>query len=85
MNIDISERTQALEPSLAKLAIETRELRKVYGEGNTEVVAMKDASVSVRQGEVGRVTWSQRLGKINVFDGNWSHQSAHQRSDMDRW
>ena len=74
MNIDISERTQALEPSLAKLAIETRELRKVYGEGNTEVVAMKDASVSVRQGEVvallgpsgsGKSTFLTAIGLIN--------------------
>ena len=52
MNIAISERTETSEKSLAKLAIETRELRKVYGEGNTEVIAMKDASVSVRRGEV---------------------------------
>lgn len=74
MNIDISERTQAFEPSLAKLAIETRELRKVYGEGNTEVVAMKDASVSVRQGEVvallgpsgsGKSTFLTAIGLIN--------------------
>ncbi len=74
MNIDISERTQALEPSLAKLAIETRELCKVYGEGNTEVVAMKDASVSVRQGEVvallgpsgsGKSTFLTAIGLIN--------------------
>jgi putative ABC transport system ATP-binding protein len=74
MNIDISERTQALEPSLAKLAIETRELRKVYGEENTEVVAMKDASVSVRQGEVvallgpsgsGKSTFLTAIGLIN--------------------
>lgn len=74
MNINISESTQALEPSLAKLAIETRELRKVYGEGNTEVVAMKDASVSVRQGEVvallgpsdsGKSTFLTAIGLIN--------------------
>lgn len=74
MNIDIPERTQALEPSLAKLAIETRELRKVYGEGNTEVVAMRDASVSVRQGEVvallgpsgsGKSTFLTAIGLIN--------------------
>lgn len=74
MNIDVSERKQALEPSLAKLAIETRELRKVYGEGNTEVVAMKDASVSVRQGEVvallgpsgsGKSTFLTAIGLIN--------------------
>jgi putative ABC transport system ATP-binding protein len=74
MNIDISERKQALEPPLAKLAIETRELRKVYGEGNTEVIAMKDASVSVRQGEVvallgpsgsGKSTFLTAIGLIN--------------------
>jgi putative ABC transport system ATP-binding protein len=52
MKIAISERTEPSEIQLAKLAIETRKLRKVYGEGNTEVIAMQDASVSVRQGEV---------------------------------
>lgn len=74
MNIAISERTETSEKSLAKLAIETRELRKVYGEGNTEVVAMKDASVSVRQGEVvallgpsgsGKSTFLTAIGLIN--------------------
>lgn len=34
------------------LAIETRALTKVYGSGNTEVVALRDASVSVRRGEI---------------------------------
>jgi putative ABC transport system ATP-binding protein len=74
MNIAISERTEAFEPSLAKLAIQTRELRKVYGEGNTEVIAMRDASVSVRQGEVvallgpsgsGKSTFLTAIGLIN--------------------
>ena len=74
MNIAISKRAETSEKSLAKLAIETRELRKVYGEGNTEVVAMKDASVSVRQGEVvallgpsgsGKSTFLTAIGLIN--------------------
>jgi putative ABC transport system ATP-binding protein len=74
MNIAISERTESFQPSLAKLAIETRELRKVYGEGNTEVIAMQDASVSVRQGEVvallgpsgsGKSTFLTAIGLIN--------------------
>ena len=74
MNIDTSERTETSEKSFAKLAIETRELRKVYGEGNTEVIAMKDASVSVRQGEVvallgpsgsGKSTFLTAIGLIN--------------------
>lgn len=74
MNIAISERTETSDKSLAKLAIETRELRKVYGEGNKEVIAMKDASVSVRQGEVvallrpsgsGKSTFLTAIGLIN--------------------
>ena len=74
MNIAISERTETSEKSIAKLAIETRELRKVYGEGNTEVIAMKDASFSVRQGEVvallgpsgsGKSTFLTAIGLIN--------------------
>lgn len=56
------------------LAIETRKLKKVYGEGNTEVIAMDDASVSVRQGEVvallgpsgsGKSTFLTAIGLIN--------------------
>jgi putative ABC transport system ATP-binding protein len=31
--------------------IETRRLTKVYGSGNTEVVAMRDATMAVRRGE----------------------------------
>lgn len=62
------------EPSSVTLAIETRALRKVYGEGNTEVIAMQDASVSVRKGEVvallgpsgsGKSTFLTAIGLIN--------------------
>jgi putative ABC transport system ATP-binding protein len=74
MSIAISEREQPSEIPLAKLAIQTRKLRKVYGEGNTEVIAMQDASVSVRQGEVvallgpsgsGKSTFLTAIGLIN--------------------
>ncbi len=62
------------EPTSSELAIETRELRKVYGEGNTEVIAMQDASLSVQQGEVvallgpsgsGKSTFLTAIGLIN--------------------
>jgi len=74
MSIAISEREEPSEIPLAKLAIQTRKLRKVYGEGNTEVIAMQDASVSVRQGEVfallgpsgsGKSTFLTAIGLIN--------------------
>lgn len=74
MNTTATQRTESVEPTLSKLAIETRGLRKVYGEGNTEVIAMQDASVSVRQGEVvallgpsgsGKSTFLTAIGLIN--------------------
>jgi putative ABC transport system ATP-binding protein len=55
-------------------AIETRQLTKVYGRGNTEVVAMRDASVAVRRGEIaallgpsgaGKSTFLMAVGLIN--------------------
>lgn len=56
------------------LSIETREITKIYGSGNTEVVAMRDASMSVRRGEViallgpsgsGKSTFLTAVGLIN--------------------
>lgn len=55
-------------------AIETINLTKVYGSGNTEVIAMRDASVRVRRGEVvallgpsgaGKSTFLTAVGLIN--------------------
>lgn len=74
MTTTATQLTETAEPTSSKLAIETRGLRKVYGEGNTEVIAMQDASVSVRQGEVvallgpsgsGKSTFLTAIGLIN--------------------
>jgi len=55
-------------------AIETRKLTKVYGSGHTEVVAMRDASISIRRGQVvallgpsgaGKSTFLTAVGLIN--------------------
>ncbi len=55
-------------------AIETKGLTKVYGSGNTEVVAMSNADVTIRRGEVaallgpsgsGKSTFLTAIGLIN--------------------
>jgi putative ABC transport system ATP-binding protein len=44
-------------------AIQTHELTKIYGSGNTEVVAMRNASVNVRRGEVVALLGPSGAGK----------------------
>ncbi len=57
-----------------QFAIETQKLTKVYGSGNTEVVAMRDATMTVKRGEVvallgpsgaGKSTFLTAVGLIN--------------------
>ncbi len=57
-----------------EVAIETQALTKVYGRGNTEVLALRDASMTVRHGEVvallgpsgsGKSTFLNTIGLIN--------------------
>lgn len=59
---------------MTELAIQTKNLTKIYGSGNTEVVAMRDASMDVEQGEViallgpsgsGKSTFLTAVGLIN--------------------
>lgn len=57
-----------------KLAIEAQGLTKTYGSGNTEIIAMQNASMKVRHGEIvallgpigsGKSTFLTAVGLIN--------------------
>ena len=48
---------------IESMALETSGLTKVYGSGHTEVVAMRDASMSVRRGEIVALLGPSGAGK----------------------
>lgn len=67
-------------------AIEAQELTKVYGSGNTEVVAMRNASMTVLRGEVvallgpsgsGKSTFLTAVGLINPPTSGKIHIGGH--------
>ena len=80
------------------LALETQKLTKVYGSGNTEIIAMRDATMNVRHGEVvallgpsgaGKSTFLTALGLINpptsgrvMIDGKLVLDGSHAHTNL---
>jgi putative ABC transport system ATP-binding protein len=49
------------------IALEARELTKIYGSGNTEVIAMRDVNLSVRRGEMAALLGPSGAGKSTLL------------------
>ncbi len=55
------------QPVKNNVAIETRALTKIYGSGNTEVIAMRDVSLTVNRGELAAMLGPSGAGKSTLL------------------
>jgi len=66
----------------SELAIDTDRLTKVYGNGDTEVVSMRDASMQVRQGEVVALLGPSSSGKSTFLTAALDSQRGRQVMEL---
>ena len=66
----------------SELAIDTDRLTKVYGNGDTEVVSMRDASMQVRRGEVVALLGPSSSGKSTFLTAALDSQRGRQVMEL---
>ena len=64
-------------------AVAAQNVTKIFGQGDSQVMALKDADLSIEAGRDRRAYGAERIGQDDAFARAFADRSADHRTDRD--